>query len=525
MTGVINETNSVDVAVIGGGINGLVAAALLAHTGRSVVLLEAATQTGGVAPTAAQLACGLPTSLIRRLKLKKHGLSLLGSHVGRVALDLDGRHIPLGGKGRAARRATREAIFHWSSRDAEAWDGMTASLDRLSSALMPWVVGDAPHLHDLDRRQRFAWALQLFRLRRQGRVALQEVLQLLPSNVADFLDDRLETDILKGALALEATRTSQHGPRAPGSMLHWQWERALEQAGSAGTVQVAGGAKGLIAALRDAAMAAGADIRCSAPVTQLLIEDQTVLGVVLDHGEEIRARCVVSAIDPRSTYLDLVGARHLDAGLVNNLRHQRPGGALGRITLTLGRRPTIARLTDEMWARRLMLAPSVPEVERASNAAKYDDLPDHPVAEITVPSVLDRNGLADGRELLTALVPFLPQHPRQGWSKARDLLAARVVKQLSAYAPDLPDLIEDISILTPEDMDPAGVGLSSWHHLDLAPDQLMGFRPVAELGGHDRPIKGLILAGAGSHPGGGLNGRAAMRAVRDVLAEGRRERS
>lgn len=525
MTGILSNTNPVDVAVIGGGINGLIAAALLARTGRSVVLLEATTQTGGMATTAAQLACGLPTSLIRHLRLKKHGLSLLGSHVGRVALDPDGRHIPLGGKGRAARLATREAIFHWSSHDAEAWDSVVASLDRLSGALTPWAAGDAPHLHDLDRRQRLTWALQLFRLRRKGRGAIQEMLQLLPSNAADFLDDRLETDVLKGALALEATCTSRHGPRTPGSMLHWQWESALERAGGAGTVQVAGGAKNLIAALRDAAMAVGVDIRCSAPVTRILVEEQTVSGVVLDHGEEIRARRVVSAIDPRSTYLDLIGARHLDAGLVNNLRHQRPGGALGKITLTLGRRPTIERLTDDTWAQRLMLAPSLPEVERASNAAKYDDLPDHPVAEITVPSILDRNGLADGRELLMVLVPFLPQRPREGWGKARDVLAARVVKQLGAYAPDLPDLIEDISILTPEDMDPSGIGLSSWHQLDLAPDQLMGFRPSAELGGRDYPIKGLVLAGAGSHPGGGLNGRAAMRAVRDVVAEGRGERS
>jgi len=528
MSGTATDPRQVDVAIIGGGVNGLTAAALLARAGRSVVLLEAGDQLGGCAtgdgmgPAPAQLVVGLPQSLARRLKLKKHGLTTLKNHVGRVALDPEGRHIPLAG----ASRITREAIFHWSSRDAENWRSLSATLDGLTNALRPFVTQSPPPLQNTTRREQLVWLMHLVRLRRHGRRSMQDLLQLMPSNAADLLEDRLETELLSGSMSLEATLTSRHGPRAPGTVLHWMWERALEAETRLGTIQVLGGAPALAAALTDAAQLYGADLRCTAEVASIPVEDGRVTGVVLQTGEEITATHVIAAIDPAIAALKLIGTEHIEAGTAHALSNIRPGGALARVELLLGQRPSIAKATDEILTSRMLLAPSVADVERAANATKYERLPEHPIAEVTMPSVLDRTGLEDGQERLSVLLPFMPLTPQEGWEAAGQTLVAKAIKLITEYAPDLPDLVEHAAIVTPDKIAGTyGAAARSWHQAELAADQLLSLRPIAQFASGAKPVDGLILGGVGSHPGGGANGRAALRAVHEVLASGRGART
>jgi len=180
--------NSFDVAIIGGGHNGLVAAALLSKAGRRVVVCEAlphfgsASQTstlmpGMRVPQCAHVVTGFPVALIRKLKLKRHGLSVLQKNMLRVALDPDGRHIPLG----SSSKATREAIFHWSSRDAEAWKNFSAKLDALTAALMPLYSGAAPQLMPEAFGDKLTWLSHYARERRRGRSSFHTLLKLLPS--------------------------------------------------------------------------------------------------------------------------------------------------------------------------------------------------------------------------------------------------------------------------------------------------------------------------------------------------------
>ncbi|MGD1933970.1 MAG: phytoene desaturase family protein [Candidatus Phaeomarinobacter sp.] len=515
------RSNSFDVAIVGGGHNGLVAAGLLAKAGRRVVLCEALPTLGSACgtstlvpgvrvPKCAHVVSGFPPSLIRQLKLKKYGLHVLQKNVGRVALDPDGRHIPLC----ASAGATREAIFSWSSRDADAWSGFSKTMDALVRALRPVYAESAPKLIPDNLRGRLEWLRHYVGERKRGASSFQKVLRLLPSNAADFLDDSFETDLLKGALSLDASIGSFHGPYSPGSLFYWAWQRAGETASASGTLQVAGGPGGLTAALTKAAEAYGAELKTSAPVQSITAKDGQIRGLVLQNGDEVSCPIVISTVDPKATYLQLLGPRNLDAGLVGDVNRIRMRGSSAKVNLALERIPTFPKADESPLAGRLLLAPSLLDVERASNSQKYGILPDHPVMEVTLPSIMDETLTPEGRHVLSVVIPFMPFDLDRGWDAGGDILVDKVVKTLGEYSPDLPDLVMAGEVLVPPDIEShCGVARADWHQGELTLDQSMMMRPTPQLAEEAGSIKGLFLGGAGAHPGGGLTGRPALHAV------------
>ncbi len=517
--------NSFDVAIVGGGHNGLVAAALLSKAGQRVVLCEASSRLGSATtattllpgmrvPQCAHVVSGFPMALIRKLKLKRHGLAILQKNMPRVALDPDGRHIPLG----SSLKASREAIFHWSSRDAEAWSKFSAKLDALTAAVTPLYRGQAPQLMPEAFSDKLAWIRHYVRERRRGRSSFQDLLKLMPSNVADFLDLALETDLLKGALALEASLGSYHGPSAPGSMFYWSWQRASEASGRGGALQVEGGPAGLTDALASAATSTGAELRVSSPVASIMVQNERTTGIVLENGDEIAAPCVISTISPKTTYLDLVGAGELDAGLVRDIENIRMRGTSAKVNLALKQLPAFAKADETLLAGRLLLAPGLMDVERASNGQKYGALPHLPVMEVTIPSVLDESLTPEGRHVLSATIPFVPFEVDGGWDTAAGKLSQQVIKTLGEYAPDLPDLIMAQETLTPPEIESrCGIEKADWHQGEIAFDQALMMRPTPQLANNNGPLKGLFVGGAGSHPGGGLTGRPAVNAADAAL--------
>ena len=513
--------NSYDVAIVGGGHNGLVAAALLARAGKRVVVCEALPSLGSAcgistlaqnirAPKCAHLVTGFPPGLIRKLKLHKHGLTVLQKKVGRVAIDPDGRHIPLDPKTKAG----RQAIFNWSSRDADAWPEFSRTLDTLIWSLMPAYRNQAPRLIPDTLQSRLQWLQHYLRGRRRGAAPFRSLLRLLPSNVADLLDDSFETDLLKGALALDAGLGSFHGPSSPGSLFYWAWQRASEAASKSGTLQIAGGPAGLTNALAAAARSHGADIRVAARVRSITVEREKACGLVLQNGDEIAAPIIISTIDPQTTYLKLLCSRHLDAGVAGDVRNIRMRASSAKVNLALERLPSFAKANEQLLAGRLLVAPGLPDVERASNGQKYGMLPDHPVMEVTLPSITDESLAPENHHVLSAIVPFVPYELDGGWDKGGDILIDRVIKTLGEYAPDLPDLVMAGEVLTPPDIEShCGVARADWHQGEVAFDQAMMMRPTPQLAGDAGPIHGLFLGGAGAHPGGGLTGRPALHAV------------
>jgi phytoene dehydrogenase-like protein len=360
----------------------------------------------------------------------------------------------------------------------------------------------------------------LLDLLRLGRDDLRELLRVGTMPIFDLLEDRFESAQLKGALALDGVLGAKLGPRSGQSFF-----TSLQRAGD--RVLPRGGMGSVTGALAIAARAAGAEIRVSSPVASFKVasrEDggERVSGVVLESGEEIAADIVVSNADPKTTFLKLLGARHLDAEFARRVQHFRTHGCAAKLHLALDGAPEFRGVPAAQLGERLVIAPDLGYIEAAFNPAKYREFSPAPVLEITVPTVHDAGLAPPGKHVLSAVVQYAPYDLAMGWDAGRPRLLAATLEVLARYAPGLRNQIVDAELLTPVDLErefrTAG---GHWHHGELSFDQFMMLRPVQGAAQYATPVDGLFLCGSGAHPGGGVMGSAGRNAARVVLARRR----
>jgi phytoene dehydrogenase-like protein len=283
----------------------------------------------------------------------------------------------------------------------------------------------------------------------------------------------------------------------------------------------AGGIKGLIDALSAAAVAAGAEIRCSAAVGRVQIEGSAdgllATGVQLTNGNKIAADRVISATDPRRTFLDMVGVEHLEIGFTNRIQRLRCAGHVAKLHLALDGVPEFNGL--EAADGRMIIAPDMDTIEFAFDAAKHGECPTQPVMEIVVPSLHETSLAPAGKHVLSAHVMYVPHRLKGGWTDAaRALIIERAIDTIAQYAPRVREQIIHRELLTPEDLEQNyRVTGGHWHHAEFAIDQMLMMRPTYEAAQYTTPIPGLFLCAAGSHPGGDLTGAAGHNAAQEIL--------
>jgi phytoene dehydrogenase-like protein len=513
-----------DCVVIGAGHNGLVCAAALARAGRSVLVLEAATQVGGAAVTrefapgfrvsaGAHLLHLMPQELLRELKLESHGLEWAGRRLDTTLLG-DSAPLTLSPSG---------DISGLSAADAAAHAVYTARMRRFGAALAPIFSKVAPRLGSSAWADRVGLLRIGWQIRKLGRRDMRELLRIGGMNVYDLLEETFDSTALKGAMGFDAVLGTNFGPRSPGTVLTLLYRLAGESgAGDAGLSQPKGGMGAVCDALAKAAASAGALIRTQAPVARILVDDDRACGVELDSGERIEARTVISNADPKSTFLRLLGSRHLDAGFVRRVSHIRSRGLAAKLHLALNRAPPFRGASESALRGRLLLAPSLQHIEHAYNHVKYGEFSQSPVMEITVPTMNDPSLAPPGQHVLSAIVQYAPYEPKQGWGQLRQRFLETALETLERTAPGLRGCIVAAELLTPQDMEREfRISGGHWHHVDLAFDQILMVRPVPGAAQHRTPLEGLFLCGAGCHPGGGVMGIAGRNAAQQVLTGGR----
>lgn len=356
-------------------------------------------------------------------------------------------------------------------------------------------------------------------IKRLGKEDMRDFLRVLLMNVYDLLEEQLSDDRLKGLLAFDAVLGSYLGPRSPTSLLGLYYRLTGEvNSAPGGQLVPKGGMGAVVAAIRAAAEKAGVTIRTGAVVSRVIVESGRAAGLTLASGEEIRAGTIVSAINPAITFLTLVGATQLDTGFVRKVKNIRMRGDVAKLNLALDGVPEFAGVEQADLRGRLVIAPSAEHVECAFNPAKYGEFSPEPVMEITLPSLTDPALAPAGGCVLSANVQYAPYALKEGWEVGKPKLLAAVMAQLEAHAPGIKKLVRHAELLTPADIEaryrmPGG----HWHHGELQADQMLFSRPVAGWSGYDTPIEGLFLAGAGSHPGGGVSGAPGMNAARRVM--------
>ncbi|WP_077966095.1 phytoene desaturase family protein [Ensifer adhaerens] len=514
---------SFDAIVIGGGHNGLTAATFLARSGRKVLLVEANDALGGVArgydfhpgfssPGLAHIVNRLDPEVAAALSLDDRR----SEPAPTVVLSPTGRHAVLrGGYG--------EVIDGVSQEEAKRFKELRGKLVFQATILKRFLRRRPPEIGEMALADFATLAGAGLGLLRKGREESRDFLRMLLMNVADTADEYLTDDRLKALLAFDATLGIHLGPRSPTSLLGLYYRLTGEMRGVTGAQVVANsGGRSAAAAFEAAAIHAGVTIRTGTPVARIIADRGRATGIVLSSGETLEAGAVVSAIHPKSTFLSLTDPAEIGTGFRRAIGNIRSRGNVAKLDLALERVPEFPGAAAADLSGRLVIARSVDHVEEAFNPAKYGQFSNDPVMEITLPSLSDPSLAPSGGCTLSALVEFAPYALADGWEKGKPAFQKIVLETLERYAPGLGDSIVAVSLLTPADIEerynlPGG----HWHHGELQADQLLVNRPVNAASGYATPLRGLYLASAGSHPGGGISGLPGLLAARKVISEKR----
>ncbi len=518
-------TDKNTVVIIGAGHNGLTCAAYLAKAGRKVTVLEANVQVGGMAVTrefapgfrvssGAHLLNMLDQNIRKELKLDSHGLTMAKKDMSTVALAESGRHLGFSGD-----QIIGEGV---SDEDRQAMVEYHRFMKRFAAVIGSLHNRVPPRIRTNNKSDVLGLAKTAWSIRRLGTADMREFLRITGINIYDVLKENFENPMIQGALSLDGVLGSFLGPRSNNSVfcaLH-RWS------GHDGVGQPVGGMGAVSQAIANAAVSYGAEIRTSCRVSRILLEDGRVEGVELDSGEKIMAATVISNADPKTTFFKLLGARHIEAGLVRKLQNFRHAGNASKLHLALSGIPEFTGLDRKQAADRLVIAPDVEYVERAFNHAKYGEYSAEPVAEITIPSLNDNALAPNDQHVLSAVVQYTPYELKAGWAGSKQAFIDKCIDLIARYAPAIREQVLHAELLTPVDIESEfHVSGGHWHHGELALDQFLMMRPVPGIAQYHTPVDGLHLCGAGSHPGGGVMGCAGRNAARALLTVGQRTSS
>lgn len=507
-------TDRYDAIVVGGGHNGLVCSALLARAGKQVLLLEANDRVGGAAVTrefadgysvsaCAHLLYQLQPSVRKDLKLDP---KLVTSDMATIALGDDGEHVRIEGR----------SVNGVSDADAANYRAFHKRMTRFAGLLSSYLNKTPPRLGTRDRRDLLTLGRLAFDVRRLGKKEMREFLRLIGMNIYDELVERFDSPLLKGALSLDAVLGTHLGPRSPNTIMTYLYRLA----GNHGRVSAPAGGMGSISELlAQIAKDAGVTIHTGKPVERIVVDNGRVTGVEAEDGERFDSYTVVSNADPKRTIMQLVGARHVEAGFTQRIHHLRSQGNAAKLHLALDGLPDIPGLSKSDYAQRILIAPDEDYVERAFNPAKYGASSPQPVLEITFPSFRDASLAPAGKQVMSAIVQYAPYAYKGGWTDAaREEFEAASIRAIERYAPDIAQQITASELMTPVDIENEfHITGGHWHHGELTLDQFMFVRPVCGAAQYQMPVDGLYLCGAGAHPGGGVSGAAGRNAARAIL--------
>lgn len=527
-----------DAVVVGGGHNGLTAAAYLARAGLTTLVLERRDIVGGccvteeIAPgcrvsTTSYIASMLRPEVISDLHLADYGLRMVPCDPAIQVPFPDGHVVPWW----ADRERAKAEFKKISAKDAETFIQVDDRLKKLARYLQPFFMEPPP---EIDTRSMRGWG-DLFRVGKKFRgISSDEVSQLisfLTGSLGEFLDHNYESEKIKTMFLANNVYGKHGGPYQPGTaiglLFHLLSGGEHELQGFYGHVM--GGMGAITQALAASGRKLGVEIRTSAAVVQIEVRDGRARGVVLEDGTEIRARIVLSNADPKRTFLRMVAASELPNEFLHSIRGIKMEGPCAKVNLVLdaeprftGTPPTATALERTFYT----LVPSLAFAERCYDIAKFGEIPEELWVDCVVSSNADPSLAPSGKHILTCFVQYVPYHLREGnWDEKRELLGNRVVKKIAEYAPNVPNTIVARQVLTPLDLERTyGLTEGNIFHGDLRLEQLFFMRPVSGWSQYRTPVDGLYLCGAGTHPGGGVTGAPGHNAAHQVLRDWKKGR-
>ena len=526
-----------DVLIVGGGHNGLVTAGYLARQGLKVTVLERRSLVGGACvteevwpgykvSTLSYLCSLLQPQIIRDLELPRYGYHIYPKDPSFFTAFPDGRHIFF----YQEMKKTVEQIAKFSPRDAAYYPQYEEELARLAEWVETLLMETPPNI--VKRRFEDLLSLGKFGLRslKLGDEGLVRMVKVMTQSVRDFLDERFESNEIKTTLVTDGVIGTNGGPATPGTayiLLHHVMGGAAGARGLWGFIR--GGMGAISESLAASARAHGATIRTDAAVERILVQDGRAVGVVLQNGEELKARIVVSNADPRRTFLGLVEERHLPDDFLHAIRNFRVEGCSVKINLALDALPNFTAYPNKSdheinlpHRTTMHVCPTMDYIDRAWEDAKQGRPSRDPMLECTIPTAYDDSIAPPGKHIMCIFAQYAPYSLRDAvWDQSlKDRFADRCIDALADYAPNIRDIILHRQVVSPLDLETEyGLTGGNIFHGEMDLDQFFCMRPVAGWAKYRTPIESLYLCGSGTHPGGGVMGAPGYNAAREILRD------
>jgi len=536
---------SYDAVVIGGGHNGLVAAAYLARSGAKTLVLEGRPQVGGAATTEAPwpdapefkvtrlsyVMSLLPPTILNDLKLEQHGYKIfpMGPYY---------QAFPEGGSLTLYEEDSQRAydeIAKWSKKDADAYPKWNAWLGGLADVLGPLLLTVPPAIgsrkpKDLKDTLKLAWRNRGLDVR-----TVADVTRLMTMSIADLLDDWFESPQIKGALAVNGVIGTWAGPQEPGTA----YVMAHHSIGDVGDGRLGswgfpeGGMGAVAGAIASSARSLGVTIRTSARVTKITVAPGTgrATGVVLENGDEISAKVVVSSLHPKTAFLDHVGRENLPDDFVTDIEHWKTRSGVVKINLALGELPDFSAnpgtQLQEHHTGSVEMAPSVEYIERAFIDAREGRPAAHPFSDGVIPTAFDTTLAPEGYHIMSLFTQWVPST----WSsephhEELEAYADRVIDTYNEVAPNFKASILHRDVVGPYEMEhDYGLIGGNIFHGELSLEQLFHLRPAPGFADYRTPVSGLYYASSATHAGGGVCGIPGLQAAKAAISDRRSARS
>jgi phytoene dehydrogenase-like protein len=534
-------SDNYDIVIIGAGHNGLVCAAYLGMAGLKVKVVERRPVIGGAAVTeefhpgfrnsvAAYTVSLLNPKVIRDLNLTSHGLKIVERRALNFLPTEDGRYL-LTGEGR-----TKAEIAKFSERDAALYDDYGAELDAITDVLRDLVLQQPPNLVEgwslSSLREAMRLAFVGKRLRQLDIERQRALLDLFAKSAADYLDRFFESDPIKAVLGFDAVVGNYASPYTPNSayvLLHHCFGEVNGKKGIWG--HAIGGMGAITQAMAKSASAQGADIETKAGVREVLVEKGRATGVVLDDGRIIRARAVVSNVNPRLLYERLIPDVALPPSFLARMRHWKCGSGTFRMNVALSELPSFSALPGRALADHhtagIIIAPTLGYMDSAYDDARKFGWSREPIVEMLIPSTLDDSLAPKGQHVASLfcqhVAPELPDI--SSWDQHRDTVADLMIATVDKYAPGFKQSVIARKALTPLDLErDFGLIGGDIFHGAMTLDQIFSARPMLGYADYRSPLAGLYLCGSGTHPGGGVTGAPGHNAAKVIADDLKRRR-
>ncbi|HEY6640776.1 NAD(P)/FAD-dependent oxidoreductase [Povalibacter sp.] len=529
-------THSSDALIVGGGHNGLVCAAYLAATELKVTVLERRHVVGGAAVTeefhpgfrnsvASYTVSLLNPKVIRDLELPRHGLRVVERELSNFLPTEDGRYLCSGG-GR-----TQQEVAKFSQRDAERLDAYGERLDVIADVLRDVVLETPPNMVQGSWRQALPEIVRgghlAARLKKLDLPMRQLLLSLFSGSAGDYLDGWFESDPIKALYGFDGIVGNFASPYAAGSayvLLHHVFGEVNGKKGAWG--HAIGGMGAITQAMAKCAASRGVDIRVNAGVKEIIVENGRAVGAVTTNGETFRASAVISNLNPKLLYQQLIDGAVLPAPFREAMDRYRCGSGTFRMNVALSELPDFTCLPGKQRAQHhtagIIIAPTLRYMEQAYFDARLHGWSQAPIVEVLIPSTLDDSLAPPGQHVASLFCQHVaPQLPNgESWDTHRETVADLMIETVNRHAPNFKAAVLGRQINSPLDLERTfGLIGGDIFHGALSLDQMFSARPTLGHGNYRGPLPGLYMCGSGTHPGGGVTGAPGHNAAREIIAD------